>query len=133
MGPRLGTKPESVDAQMGTMLDIFARGLKKKIAQVCTLLRLCACLRRNFYQMPSLQHICNRITIPKAHWNATTSYYMANNLLKPFLMYIYVCQNYSCNNMCLFFRRLKINHEFILESGTVVNINDHKISFDLSN
>ncbi len=75
----------------------------------------------------------NRITIPKAHWNATTSYYMANNLLKPFLMHIYVCQNYSCNNRCLFFRRLKINHEFILESGTVANINDHKISFDLSN
>jgi hypothetical protein len=38
-GPRLGTKPESVDAQKGTMLDIFARCLKKKIAQVCTLLK----------------------------------------------------------------------------------------------
>jgi hypothetical protein len=37
-GPKLGTKPESVDAQKGTMLDIFARCLKKKIAQVCTLL-----------------------------------------------------------------------------------------------
>jgi hypothetical protein len=30
----LGTKPESVDAQKGTMLDVFARYLKKKIAQV---------------------------------------------------------------------------------------------------
>jgi hypothetical protein len=38
-GPRLGTKPESVDAQKGTMLDIFARCLKKEIAQVCTLLK----------------------------------------------------------------------------------------------
>ncbi len=38
-GPRLGTKPESVDAQKGTMLDIFARCLKKKIAQVLTLLK----------------------------------------------------------------------------------------------
>jgi hypothetical protein len=38
-GPKLGTKPESVDAQKGTMLDIFARCLKKKIAQVCTLLK----------------------------------------------------------------------------------------------
>jgi hypothetical protein len=38
-GPKLGTKPEPVDAQKGTMLDIFGRCLKKKIAQVCTLLR----------------------------------------------------------------------------------------------
>ncbi len=33
--------------------------------------------------------------------------------------------NYSCNNRCLFFRRLKINHEsheFILDSGTDANI-----------
>ncbi len=33
----------------------------------------------------------------------------------------YLC---TCNNRCLFFRRLKINHEsheFILESGTVAN------------
>jgi hypothetical protein len=29
----LGTKPDPVDAQEGTMLDIFARCLKKKIAQ----------------------------------------------------------------------------------------------------
>ncbi len=36
-GPGLGTKPESVDAQKGTMLDIFARCLKKEIAQVHTL------------------------------------------------------------------------------------------------
>ncbi len=41
-GPRLGTKPESVDAHKGTMLDVFARCLKKKIAQVCTLLKQCA-------------------------------------------------------------------------------------------
>jgi hypothetical protein len=38
----LGTKPESVDAQKGTMLDIFVRCLKKEIAQVCTLSKLCA-------------------------------------------------------------------------------------------
>jgi hypothetical protein len=30
-GPILGTKPESVDAQKGTMLDIFVRCLKKEI------------------------------------------------------------------------------------------------------
>jgi hypothetical protein len=31
--------PEPVDAEKGTMLDIFARYLKKKVAQVCTLLK----------------------------------------------------------------------------------------------
>ncbi len=36
-GPGLGTEPESVDAQKGTMLDVFARCLKKEIAQVRTL------------------------------------------------------------------------------------------------
>jgi hypothetical protein len=37
---------------------------------------------------------------------------------------MYMHWNYSYNNRCLFFRRLKINHEsheFILESGTVAN------------
>jgi hypothetical protein len=37
---------------------------------------------------------------------------------------IYVRLNYSYNNRCLFFRRLKINHEsheLILESGTVTD------------
>jgi hypothetical protein len=34
----MGTKPELVDAQKGTMQDIFARCLKKNIAHVCTLL-----------------------------------------------------------------------------------------------
>ncbi len=32
VGPILGEKLEPVDAQKGTMLDIFARCLKKKIA-----------------------------------------------------------------------------------------------------
>jgi hypothetical protein len=34
----MGTKLEPVDAQKGTMQDIFVRCLKKNIAQVCTLL-----------------------------------------------------------------------------------------------
>jgi hypothetical protein len=44
--------------------------------------------------------------------------------LEPFSN-VYILQwNYSYDNRCLFFRRLKINHEsheFILESGTVTN------------
>ncbi len=31
-GPKLGTKPEPIDAQKGSMMDVFARCLKKKIA-----------------------------------------------------------------------------------------------------
>jgi hypothetical protein len=46
----MGTEPETVDAQKGTMKDIFARCLKKNIAQVCTLLILLMCndVKRNF-------------------------------------------------------------------------------------
>jgi hypothetical protein len=44
----MGTKPESVDAQKGTMLDIFGRCLKKKIAQVCTLLKKCMSIKEEF-------------------------------------------------------------------------------------
>ncbi len=41
-----------------------------------------------------------------------------------FFLWIYVRRNYLYNNRCLFFCRLKINHEpheIILESGTVAN------------
>jgi hypothetical protein len=40
--PQIGTKLEPVDAKKGTMPDTFARCLKKKIAQVYTLLKLFA-------------------------------------------------------------------------------------------
>jgi hypothetical protein len=44
----MGTEPESVDAQKGTMKDIFARCLKKNIAQVCTLFKSCAHCKEEF-------------------------------------------------------------------------------------
>jgi hypothetical protein len=44
----MGTEPEPVDAQKGTMKDIFARCLKNNIAQVCTLLILCANCKEEF-------------------------------------------------------------------------------------
>jgi hypothetical protein len=44
----MGTEPEPVDAQKGTMKDIFTRCLKKNIAQVCTLLKLCANCKEEF-------------------------------------------------------------------------------------
>jgi hypothetical protein len=44
----MGTEPELVDAQKGTMKDIFARCLKKNIAQVCILLKLCASCKEEF-------------------------------------------------------------------------------------
>ncbi len=37
-----------VDAQKGTMLDIFVRCPKKKIAQVCTLLKQCVSVKEEF-------------------------------------------------------------------------------------
>jgi hypothetical protein len=46
--PQMGTEPESVDAQKGTMKDIFARCLKKNEAQVCTLLKLCVYRKKEF-------------------------------------------------------------------------------------
>jgi hypothetical protein len=87
----MGTELEAVDAQKGTMKDIFARCLKKNIAQVCTLTKSSAyCKKKKKFQFI--------VNLP--------------------------CTNMSCNNRCLFFRRLKINHEsheFILDPGTVVN------------
>jgi hypothetical protein len=50
----MGTKPEPVDAQKGTMQDILARCLKKNIAQVCTLLEGCTNVKRSFNQIPTL-------------------------------------------------------------------------------
>jgi hypothetical protein len=44
-GPKLGAKPESVDAHKVTMLDIFAMCLEKKIAQVHTLIKQCTVLQ----------------------------------------------------------------------------------------
>ncbi len=46
--PQMGTELESVDAQKWTMKDIFARCLKKNIAQLCTLLKLCAHCKEEF-------------------------------------------------------------------------------------
>jgi hypothetical protein len=43
----MGTELESVDAQKGTMHDIFARCLKKNIAQVCTLFDDVLIIKRN--------------------------------------------------------------------------------------
>jgi hypothetical protein len=52
--PQMGTEPESVDAQKGTMKDIFARCLKKNMAQVCTLSKLCAYRKEEFQLIANL-------------------------------------------------------------------------------
>jgi hypothetical protein len=46
--PQMGTKLESVDAQKGTMKDIYSRCLKKNKAQVCTMLKSRAHLKEEF-------------------------------------------------------------------------------------
>jgi hypothetical protein len=43
----MGTEPESVYAQKGTIKDVLARYLKKTEAQVCTLFDICALLQRD--------------------------------------------------------------------------------------
>jgi hypothetical protein len=52
--PQMGTEPESVDAQKGTMMDIFAKCLKKNIAQVCTLPKSCAHCKEEFQLLANL-------------------------------------------------------------------------------
>ena len=122
--PQMGTEPESVDAQKGTMMDIFAKCLKKNIAQVCTLPKSCAHCKEEFQLLANLiASIAGELT-SKDH-----SSYVANvcvNLLVTanILFCPFPCTNMSYNNRCLFFRRLKINHEsheFILDPGTVAN------------
>ncbi len=59
----MGTKLESVDAQKGTMKYIFTRCLKKNKAQVCTLLKLCAFVKRNLILLPTLlQNVAGKPT-----------------------------------------------------------------------
>ncbi len=56
--PQMGTEPESVDAQKGTMKDVFVRCLKKNLAQVCMLLKTRAYHKEKFfstYYQPLLQ------------------------------------------------------------------------------
>ena len=50
----MGTEPESVDAQKGTMKDILARCFKKNEAQVCTLLKSCAYRKEEFQLIANL-------------------------------------------------------------------------------
>ncbi len=98
---KMGTEPESVDAQKGTMKDIFARCL---VAQVCTFLILCAYRKEEFqlYCQPYGKYRWK--TNIQNHSGYVVSIYV--NLLTPasilFLSFSRV-QNLSCNSRCLFF------------------------------
>jgi hypothetical protein len=60
----MGTEPESVDAQKGTMKDVLARCLKKNIAQVCTLLKSCAHCKEEFLLIASIAgKLTSKITV----------------------------------------------------------------------
>jgi hypothetical protein len=59
----MGTEPESVDAQKGTMQDIFARCLKKNIAQVRTLLGNRLIVRGISTYWPYIASIVEKINI----------------------------------------------------------------------
>ncbi len=54
----MGTEPESVDAQKGTMQDIFMRCLKKNIAQACTLLSQVLIVKRNLNLLTAYCKYC---------------------------------------------------------------------------
>jgi hypothetical protein len=53
----MGTEPESVDVQKGTMKDIFARCRKKNIAQVFALLKLCLRCEEEFNLLSTLLRV----------------------------------------------------------------------------
>jgi hypothetical protein len=119
----MGTEPESVDAQKGTMKDIFAGCLKKKEAQVCTLLKSCAFRKEEF--QPYCQPCC------KYRWKTNIqdhSGYVVDiyvNLLIPASTLLSFPLYKICHIIIgVYFRRLKINHkshEFILDPDTVAN------------
>jgi hypothetical protein len=122
--PQKGTELKPVDAQKRTMQDLFARCLKKNTAEVCTLLNSVLIVKRNFNLLPILlQVLLRKLTSEKSQWLRCRCMrkLICNSKISscPF-----PCPKMSCNNRCLFFRRLKINHEsheFILDSGTVAN------------
>jgi hypothetical protein len=65
--PQMGTEPEPVDAQKGTMKDIFTRCLKKNIAQACMLLILCAKRKEEFQLTANLTaNITRELTSQKS-------------------------------------------------------------------
>jgi hypothetical protein len=110
---RMGAELSSVYAQKGTMKDVLARCLKKTDVQVCTL---------------SSVHV--------QFCNVTFTLLLHTYLLWPAIVVSFRVQLCMCNNRCLFFRRLKINHEsheFILDSGTAANSYSIKNDFHCKN
>jgi hypothetical protein len=103
-----GPEPGSVYTQSEAMKDIFARCHKKTDVQVCTL---------------TIIYYCS-VTV---NIQAIATY--ATFLRSAIFISMYV-QECDCNiNRCLFFYRLKINHdthEFILFSGTIANTNSFR-------
>ncbi len=99
---------ESVDAQKGTMLDIFERCLKKEITkyvhcQVVSSMR--EELLTNITFTIAYQWVTSQET-QRLHCKVTVNHWMRNNLLNPFPC-IYVHRNCPCYNRCSFFCRVK--------------------------
>jgi hypothetical protein len=59
----MGTEVEPVDAQQGTMQDIFLRFLKKNIAQVCTMLIHVLVVKRNSTYCQSYASVAEKTNI----------------------------------------------------------------------
>ncbi len=92
--PQMGTEPESVDAQKGTMKDIFARYLKKNKAQVCILLKSCAYVKRNFNLMPTLVQVSLENQHPRSKWLRYLCINIYLVIPASILFYLFPCPRY---------------------------------------
>jgi hypothetical protein len=97
--PPMGTELESVDAQKGTMKDLLARCLKKNIAQVCTLFKLCASCKEKFQLTANLTaSIAGELTSLKSQWlHYWCMHKLTRNSRHPLLIFSHV---QICREVC---------------------------------
>ncbi len=99
--PQMGTEPESVDAQKGTMKDVFARCLKKNEAQVCTLLKTCAYRKEEFQPYCKYHWKTNIWDLHWSHYWCTVYTYTYSYQHVSSFIFSHV-QDMSYNNRCYF-------------------------------
>ncbi len=116
----MGTEPESVYAQKGTMQDVLANASRRpKLKYVQNSMHV------HYFKETSqslFKHTCLKTNIQDIHCSICTC------ILSPTITvysHAHLCLH---NNRCFFFRRLKINHEsheFTLDLGTVATLKTH--------
>jgi hypothetical protein len=93
----MGTEPESVYAQKGTMQDVLARCLKKTEAQVCTKINIFVCLQKDIQPSFSQNMLIGKLTF-KIYIAQYVHEIIANSCC---LFLVHMLCLY--NNRCLFF------------------------------